>query len=324
MNKVKQLLIFIILILLESCTINGQKLQEKNPKHKIYNIHKINVKHIPNYSFDHPTFNKYLEFVLSTNNKNSYKGDVNKITELHRFANESFKKFSKSIVYNKKGLKVKKKYNRYSTYYSFYNSKNNLIKEFSLSEADTTSISEFSYNDKNQLIRMSKIYPKEEDNRFDWFISIEHNAKGNPIILKNNHPNKLYSYVKHISYDGNIVTIKNEKEDIEEILIFSNENNVLKQKHGTTLFDFYNDKNQLVKRIVFEKEIYTRTITYKYDEKGDRIKSSIFNDKEAIFKDEYVKYQHDSIGNITYKHYSYNPKEDDFEEFFEIEYFNNK
>ena len=321
------IIIFSSLLLFNSCSVKTKEKKsfEINQITEDYKIHQIEIEYIPDYKFNYPTFNYFLDFITSPSKKHNYKGSVKSVSHYHKFANKLYKDFDRQFIYNREGYEIEYNHNS-GRYKNFYDDENNLIRQLNISEADTVHDYTFTYNNKHQIISFNQRHPRKESKQYDSSINITYNIEGNPVLLKrDNYNKKEYSFEKTIEYKGNIVTIskiKNNKKVIEEVLVYSSKKQLLKhQKGGSTLFEFYNKKGLVKKRMVFDMNQYKRTMIFTYDKNGNVIKKITSNHLEKYNKITNIKYKLDSIGNVTYEHFSYNYREDAFEKFYDFEYF---
>lgn len=332
-NKIHLILILLAFV---SCKQRSSQHQENKKTDEYidlvdFNINKIKAPYFKNHTFSNATFDSGLTFQPTVDYDNyygntEYRGNVKTVTEYLKYSDSYSKEFSSVSHYNKNGYKIKteSKGNHISNYY--YDSENNIIKKERIVNNDTIFVTKLAYNEKKQLVNINQEnFKKDEISEFDKYVTIKYNKAGNPILYKNDHPIKKHAFVINIVYDGNIVTLSKTKENIivaEEIYVYSEKNNLIKQKFGYhTIFFEYNKENQNIKKLTYRNDEYCCTDSYNYNKNGDRV-NWIFTNHLKNYK-ELHKYEikYDSLRNKIYEYSSDNATNNTYEYFYEIEYY---
>jgi YD repeat-containing protein len=292
-----------------------------------YDINDIEVEYLPNHTFLNPTFSHDLRFQSSVDYNNfygndAYNGNVKKVKEYTKRSEFEAKELSSTEHYNPEGYLIKSKYAFNDIFYFEYDSQNNLTKETHLLDNDTAYFWQFEYNEKKQLIAADK---RDRDSNYSFVVTIEYDDQSRPNLLRYTYALNQKSYVKKVSYDGNIVTItkmEGDRKVNERVLTYSKNNHLIRQdyKNHTWFYD-NNESGQVIKERSYSDYKYKWTNAYVYNKNGDKtswIFTNHLKDHEEINT---YEIEYDSLKNIIYKHTSNNVLDRTSEYFFEIEYY---
>jgi len=300
-----------------------------------YDINASKIAYLADHRFVSPTFDLEMNFIPDIKAEvNFYRnffegsilnGKIKRATRSTKTSVRNYKAFKETTLYDQEGYKIETKYEDGLTKY-FYDEKRNVTKEISFSGADTTQITEINYNEQKQIVSFTKKRPAKKDERYNLSVTIAYNEKGYPVALKNSHPIKEYSFIKSISYDGNIVTeteFSNDKKVDERIYWFSKDNKVVKYQHNAsyTVLSEYNSKKEIIKELTYENDEFAYLNTYLFNDKGDIIRSAFSNNPDEYEEVSNYEIRYDDLHNKISSRQTNNLSDKFTEEHYEYEYF---
>lgn len=328
--------IFLILILSTNYIFSQNEANEENQNSiyidlKDYEINKQKVDSIPDLDFKDAAINSELSFIPNSKNysgfyKSKFKGKVKEVTTYRKGNNDSYKSFYHTEKFNENGYKTESEYDYGTISRYFYDANNNLIKDVSIKNEDTTSIKKIIYNKENKIVNIiEKNLKKSDDYEFNLDITIEYYPDGKPAKIINKNPKR--SYTKEISYIGNkvIITRKSNSKPTEEkeIEIYSKSFKLLKHIYGYhTIFNTYDENDRWTSSMTYRDDAYCCTDFHKYDDKGNTTNWIFTNHLKDHKEIHTYTYEFDQFGNIIYEHATDNVTNKAYERFYEIEYYN--
>jgi hypothetical protein len=325
------MIIKFLLFLLSIFTCYSQEVKTNLSQIDIeYDINKIEVYYSASYKFIDATFDSELNFVPKIDNKSYYEGNVlngrvKRVKKYTKNSQNNIKIYEGSTLFDKDGYVIESELENGKAVF-FYDERKNLIREVIIRNSDTTEIKKNQYNEKNQLIYLNKQKYGNKNDPYNLSLTIEYNKQGNPVLIKNTHPIEKYTYVKKISYDGNIVTeteFSNDKIVDERKYWYSESNNVLKYEHNKsyTTFSEYNQKNKITRETTFMDNEFASINTYLFDENGNIIRNISSNNPKVHENINDYEFKYDSLKNIIYEKRTEAISKKEWETFYEYEYF---